>query len=86
MAQYSESKDSWRGAAMANDRLTECSVEHLMRIAHIIGDLSAAKLALEDRDRRRAAGEDAVIYLDNANRRFLVGPRIQPETASVPAP
>lgn len=71
---------------MANDSLTECSDEYLMRIAHIIGDQSAAQQAIEDRDRRRAAGEDAAIYLDNVNRRFLVGPRIQPETTSVPTP
>lgn len=43
------------------------------RVAHIIGPNSAAAKAIEERDRRRAAGEDAVILQGDGC--LLVGPR-----------
>lgn len=55
--------------------LTECTDEFLRQIAGIIGSESAASRALEERDRRREAGEDAVILWDRDSGRLLVGPR-----------
>ena len=42
------------------------------RIAHIVGVTSAARSALAELDRRREAGEDAVIWRDG--KRWIVGP------------
>lgn len=47
--------------------------EAARRVAHIIGPMSAAALALAEAEDRRAKGEDAVIL--RRGERFLVGPR-----------
>jgi len=47
----------------------------LRRVAKILGCSSAAAQALAERDRRRAAGEDAVVLWDRDRGAFLVGPR-----------
>lgn len=56
--------------------LVEYSDDDLLRIAHIIGPTSAASMAMAERDRRRASGEDAVVYRDANRGVLLVGPRI----------
>jgi len=48
------------------------SREIVERVAHIIGQNSAAANALADLDRRLAAGKNAAIYLYNQT--FVVGP------------
>lgn len=55
--------------------LVECSDDFLISIAHILGSSSAASKAIAERDRRRAAGEDAVVLWDDRSRILFVGPR-----------
>lgn len=49
----------------------------LLRTVRILGDHSAARLALDDLKRRRSAGEDAAVYLLAGS--YIVGPRILSE-------
>lgn len=50
-------------------------IEYVKRLAHIVGPQSAAQKALDDLARRRAAGEEADIYLtrDHTGHSFIVG-------------
>ncbi|MDB5531582.1 MAG: hypothetical protein JWR51_4685 [Devosia sp.] len=56
--------------------VTEADDEFLKRIAHILGSETAASRAMAERDRRKAAGEDAVIYWNRDNGSLIVGPRL----------
>lgn len=56
----------------------EASDDFLKRTADILGCSSAAAQALAERDRRRAAGEDAVVLWDRDSGVLLVGPRPDP--------
>lgn len=49
----------------------------LRSIARIIGHGSAAAAALAERDRRVAAGEDAVVLWDRDRGVLWVGPRVE---------
>lgn len=51
------------------------SDEMLAKIAHILGELSAAAHAIADLKKRRASGEDVVCYRTRRGV-LLVGPRI----------
>ena len=51
-------------------------VDRAMRLAKIMGERSAAALALIELERRKAAGEDAVLLV--AGSMILVGPRPTP--------
>ena len=55
----------------------EADDDHLRRVAQIIGSSSAAEAALNERDRRRDLGEDAVVLWDRDKGHLLVGPRTE---------
>jgi hypothetical protein len=46
---------------------------HARRVAHILGESSAAAEALQELDQRRRAGEDVGIFL--VGPRWIVGPK-----------
>lgn len=54
------------------------SRDFVERIAHIIGNSSAAAAALVDLERRLAAGENAAIFMVDGS--FIVGPAPAPQT------
>lgn len=57
--------------------LVECTDEFLKQVAHILGSQAAAAHALAERDRRRAGGEDAMVYWSRDRGVLFVGPRIE---------
>ncbi|MDQ0506008.1 hypothetical protein QOZ94_002812 [Xanthobacter agilis] len=57
--------------------MQEMSDDSLRSIARIIGSNSAAERALAERDRRRTAGEDAVVFWDSERGVLWVGPRVE---------
>lgn len=59
-----------------SEHLVEYSDDTLKRMIRILGEGSAAWDAQTERDRRRASGEDAVIYWDRRRAMLLVGPRL----------
>lgn len=56
--------------------VTEADDEFLKQVAHILGQETAASRAMAERDRRKAAGEDAVIYWNRDKGSLIVGPRL----------
>lgn len=54
----------------------EMSDDTLMQVAHILGASSAASRAIEERDRRRALGENVVVLWNSDRGVLLVGPRV----------
>lgn len=52
------------------------SDDTLMQVAHILGASSAAARAIEERDRRRAEGENVVVLWDSDRGVLLVGPPV----------
>jgi hypothetical protein len=53
--------------------LEPCSDEYVERLARILGESSGAAKAVADRDKRRASGEAAGIFLDSRGL-WVVGP------------
>lgn len=60
--------------------IEEASDDFLKSVAGIVGCSSAAAQALAERDRLRAAGEDAVVLWDRDRGVLLVGPRPEAPT------
>jgi hypothetical protein len=58
---------------MTTDEFFAQQEEAARRIAYIVGVTSAARAALENMEKRRALGEDAVIWRDG--KKWVVGPR-----------
>lgn len=56
-----------------SDEFFRLQEDAAQRTAHIVGVTSAARPALAELERRRAAGEDAVIWKEG--RKWIVGPR-----------
>lgn len=57
----------------------EMSDDTLMQVARILGSSSAASHAIEERDRRRALGENVVVLWDRDSGVLLVGPPVTGE-------
>jgi hypothetical protein len=51
------------------------SDEFLLECAWVIGSQSAAAAAIAERDKRRKAGEDAIVFWDRDKGMLIVGPR-----------
>lgn len=58
--------------------MREVPDEQLERAVHILGNCSAAAMALADLHARRAAGQDACTYLTAGS--YFVGPRLPSPT------
>lgn len=68
------SKTTLRKSAMSY-KLHEVDENAIRRTANIVGPSSASARALADLDERRAAGEDAALFLTHSSS-IVVGPRI----------
>lgn len=59
---------------MVTRNLLQMSEESVRRMAYILGESSAAHMALMDYEARKAVGQSPAFYLDRKDSALLVGP------------